>query len=104
LVLSPNCPKSFEPQQYAVLSVVMPQVWSSPATIERSLRAMTEMLMVSLTPSLVAITLTTPPTSPRTNPFESTLAFALLSTVQVIARPINTRPRASRVVAERGTE
>src|SRR5256886_7118067 len=36
----------------------MPHVWSSPATIDRSLRAMTEMLTVSLTPSLVAITLT----------------------------------------------
>src|SRR5436190_4605943 len=58
------------------------------------------MLAVPLCPSLVAVIVTGPPAAtPLTSPLPFTLAIALLLDCQVITRPVNGLPLASRGVA-----
>src|SRR6184192_2541996 len=61
---------------------------------------LTVMLAVPLCPSLVAVIVTGPPAAtPLTSPLPFTLAIALLLDCQVITRPVNGLPLASRGVA-----
>src|SRR5438046_1501031 len=61
---------------------------------------LTVMLAVPLCPSLVAVIVTGPPAAtPLTSPLPLTLAIALLLDCQVITRPVNGLPLASRGVA-----
>src|SRR5213595_502080 len=61
---------------------------------------LTVMLAVPLCPSLVAVIVTGPPAAPPlTSPLPFTLAIALLLDCQVITRPVNGLPLASRGVA-----
>src|SRR2546426_894315 len=61
---------------------------------------LTVMLAVPLCPSLVAVIVTGPPAAtPLTSPLPFTLAIALLLDCQVMTRPVNGLPLASRGVA-----